>query len=47
MTTEPCPCPDPECGDVHAHDVTARLDMKLDIPAMLAGLMKGPAADGD
>lgn len=30
-----CPCPDPGCADVHAHDVTATLAMEIDVREML------------
>lgn len=36
-----CPCPDPACADVHAHDVTGALAMEIDVTAMLGGLPGG------
>jgi hypothetical protein len=42
-----CPCPDSECQDVHAHDVTASFAIDIDIRAMLSGLTVGGPTDGD
>jgi hypothetical protein len=38
-----CPCEDPGCEDVHAHDVTGVLSVTLPVPSLLAGLLKGAA----
>lgn len=43
----PCPCPDPACDDVHAHDVTATFTVDLPtepLKRLFAGLAGG---DGD
>lgn len=34
-----CPCPDPRCDDVHAHDVTAAFTVELPPLSQLLGLV--------
>lgn len=40
-----CPCPDGECQDVRAHDVTGVLAMEIDVTAMLGALLGGTPHD--
>lgn len=35
-----CPCPDPACSDVHAHDVTGQLAMTIDVTQLLSGMFQ-------
>lgn len=42
-----CPCQDPACENLRAHDVRAQLQLQINLPALLAGIMEGTGASGD
>lgn len=41
-----CPCPDPACSDIHAHDVTAVFTVTLPPLSQLLGLPPAQAGQG-